>query len=62
LIVLIEKPSKRNEAEYCGRTDQNKMVVFPIENYRAGDYVKVLIEQVSKATLTGRIIHKVEQL
>lgn len=61
-IVLIERPSKRNEAEYCGRTDQNKMVVFPIENYRPGDFVKVLIEQVSKATLTGKIIEKVEQL
>ncbi|HUH72840.1 MAG TPA: tRNA (N6-isopentenyl adenosine(37)-C2)-methylthiotransferase MiaB [Chitinophagales bacterium] len=61
-IVLIEKVSKRNETEYCGRNDQSKMVVFPIENYRPGDYVKVLIEQVSKATLTGKIIEKVEQL
>lgn len=61
-IVLIEKPSKRNETEYCGRTDQNKMVVFPIENYRPGDYVKVVIEQVSKATLIGKITEKVEQL
>ncbi len=61
-IVLIEKASKRNEAEYCGRNDQNKMVVFPIENYRPGDYVKVLVESVSKATLIGKIIEKVEQL
>lgn len=61
-IVLIEKPSKRNEAEYCGRNDQNKMVVFPIENYRPGDYVKVLVESASTATLIGKIIEKVDHL
>ena len=61
-IVLIEKPSKRNIAEYCGRNDQNKMVVFPAENYKPGDYVKVLVEQASAATLIGKVIEKVEQL
>lgn len=61
-IVLIEKPSKRNIEEYCGRNDQNKMVVFPIENYKPGDYVKVLVESASTATLIGKIIEKVEQL
>ncbi len=61
-IVLVEKPSKRNEAEYCGRNDQNKMVVFPIENYKPGDYVKVLVEHASTATLIGKVIEKVEKL
>jgi len=61
-IVLVEKPSKRNIAEYCGRNDQNKMVVFPAENYKPGDYVKVLVEQASAATLIGKVIEKVEQL
>lgn len=61
-IVLVEKPSKRNEAEYCGRNDQNKMVVFPVENYKPGDYVKVLVEHASTATLIGKVIEKVEKL
>lgn len=61
-IVLIEKPSKRNIEEYCGRNDQNKMVVFPIENYQPGDYVKVLVESASTATLIGKVIEKVDQL
>lgn len=61
-IVLVEKPSKRNEAEYCGRNDQNKMVVFPVENYKPGDYVKVLVEHASTATLIGKVIEKVNHL
>jgi tRNA-2-methylthio-N6-dimethylallyladenosine synthase len=61
-IVLVEKPSKRNEAELCGRNDQNKMVVFPAENYRPGDYVKVRVEQATGATLIGKAIEKVNSL
>jgi tRNA-2-methylthio-N6-dimethylallyladenosine synthase len=59
-IVLVEKPSKRNEAELCGRNDQNKMVVFPAENYKPGDYVKVLVEHATAATLIGKAIGKAE--
>lgn len=61
-IVLVEKPSKRNDAELCGRNDQNKMVVFPAEQYQAGDYVEVLVEQATGATLIGKAIRKVTQL
>ncbi|MCO5232035.1 MAG: tRNA (N6-isopentenyl adenosine(37)-C2)-methylthiotransferase MiaB [Chitinophagales bacterium] len=61
-IVLIEKRSKRNETEYCGRNDQNKMIVFPMEDYKPGDYVKVIVEQVTAATLIGKVIEKVNQL
>lgn len=61
-IVLVEKPSKRNDAELCGRNDQNKMVVFPAEQFQAGDYVEVLVEHVTGATLIGKAIRKVNQL
>jgi tRNA-2-methylthio-N6-dimethylallyladenosine synthase len=54
-IVLIEKPSRRSEEDLCGRNDQNKMVVFPAENYRKGQYVKVLIEEANSATLKGKV-------
>ncbi|HIY75087.1 MAG TPA: tRNA (N6-isopentenyl adenosine(37)-C2)-methylthiotransferase MiaB [Candidatus Sphingobacterium stercorigallinarum] len=55
--VLIEGFSKRSDQDYCGRNDQNTMVVFPVdERYKVGDYVNVLGESCTSATLIGRII------
>lgn len=54
--VLIEKDSKRSNKDLCGRTDQNKMVVFPRQNYEPGQYVEVLIESATSASLKGKAI------
>ncbi|MBK9271165.1 MAG: tRNA (N6-isopentenyl adenosine(37)-C2)-methylthiotransferase MiaB [Saprospiraceae bacterium] len=55
--VLIEGDSKRSDQMFKGRTTQNKMVVFPkLDSLVPGDYVNVLIEAASSATLTGRIV------
>lgn len=54
--VLVEGPSKKNPEEFCGRTSQNKMVVFPKENVRKGDYVQVEIKDCTSATLKGVIV------
>ena len=55
--VLIEGFSKRSDKDYCGRNDQNTMVVFPVdERYQVGDYVNVLGESCTSATLIGKII------
>jgi tRNA-2-methylthio-N6-dimethylallyladenosine synthase len=54
--VLIEGPSKRSKDFLCGRTGRNSMVVFPKENYSAGQYVMVQIEDCSSATLHGKAI------
>ncbi len=55
--VLIEGFSKKSNNDYCGRSDQNAMVVFPVgENYKPGQYVNVLIERSTTATLIGRVI------
>ncbi len=54
--VLIEKVSKRSKDEFGGRNDQNKMIIFPRENYKIGDYVNVLVESCTKATLRGKIV------
>ena len=52
--VLIEGTSKRSDKQLCGRTSQNKMVVFDrIEGLQAGDYVEVKITDCSSATLFG---------
>jgi len=54
--VLVEGPSKRSDAEWCGRSSQNKMIVFPASGQKAGDYVNVKIESCTSATLLGKIV------
>jgi tRNA-2-methylthio-N6-dimethylallyladenosine synthase len=55
--VLIEGFSKKSDKDYCGRSDQNAMVVFPVdEKYKPGQYVNVLVERTTTATLLGRIV------
>jgi tRNA-2-methylthio-N6-dimethylallyladenosine synthase len=54
--VLIEGFSKRSDAYLSGRTSQNKVVVFPGENLKKGDYVAILIEKCTSATLIGKTI------
>src|SRR5690606_2732376 len=48
--VLIEGHSKRSDQDYCGRNDQNTMVVFPVdERYKVGDYVHVYADRCTAA-------------
>ena len=55
--VLIEGFSKRSDQDYCGRNDQNAMLVFPVDpRYKVGDYVNVLGESCTSATLIGKIV------
>jgi tRNA-2-methylthio-N6-dimethylallyladenosine synthase len=55
--VLIEGFSKKSDKDYCGRSDQNAMVVFPVtENYKPGQYVDVLIDRCTTATLLGKVV------
>lgn len=51
--VLTEGPSKKSDRELFGRNSQNKVVVFPGEGYRPGDYVRVKILRATPATLIG---------
>ncbi len=53
--VLIEGASKRSSDNLSGRTTQNKVVVFPGEGRKNGDYVNVCIERSTSATLIGKI-------
>lgn len=54
--VLVEGPSKRSDAQFCGRTDSNKMVVFDRATYEKGQYVQVRITDSTSATLIGEPI------
>lgn len=58
--VLIEGISRKNDQEFKGRTSQNKVVVFPKENYQLADYVTVKVNSCTSATLIGEAIEKVE--
>ncbi len=53
--VLAEGPSKRSAEHLMGRSSQNKVVVFPAGNHKAGDYVKVRISHCTAATLKGSV-------
>jgi len=54
--VLIEDFSKRSQDHLSGRTSQNKVVVFPGNGLRKGEFVSVKIEGCTSATLLGKII------
>ncbi len=56
--VLAEGASKKSPYDLTGRTSQNKVVVFPAENHKSGDYVNVEITGFTSATLTGKAKNK----
>jgi tRNA-2-methylthio-N6-dimethylallyladenosine synthase len=54
--VLIEGTSRRSAEFLQGRNTANKVVIFPKENKSKGEYVHVLVESCSTATLFGKIV------
>jgi len=58
--VLIEGDSKKSEADWMGRSSQNKVIVFPktADELKKGDYVTVLVTGCTQATLLGTITEK----
>lgn len=51
--VLVEGFSKRSREQLCGRTEQNKMVVFDKGSHHIGETVRVKITGSTSATLLG---------
>lgn len=54
--VLVEGYSKRSREQMCGRTQQNKMIVFPKGNAKPGDFVMVKVSEATSATMLGEIV------
>ena len=54
--VLVEGFSKRSHEQLCGRTEQNKMVVFPKAGHHIGETVLVKITGSTSATLLGEAL------
>ena len=49
--VLVEGRSKRSQEDMFGRTQQNKVVVFPARDIQVGDTVSCCVQRVTSATL-----------
>ena len=56
--ILIEGPSRKSLEQQCGRNTQNAMVVFDKTDHPAGQYIDVLIEDCTAATLFGKVVSK----
>jgi tRNA-2-methylthio-N6-dimethylallyladenosine synthase len=54
--VLIERESKKSNEQWSGKTSQNIVAVFPKENYKVGELVKVKILDCTTATLIGEAV------
>jgi|DewCreStandDraft_2_1066082.scaffolds.fasta_scaffold07003_4 tRNA-2-methylthio-N6-dimethylallyladenosine synthase len=55
--VLVEGESKRSSEQWMGRTDTNKVVIFPrSDEIKPGDYIIVRINKATSATLFGDIV------
>ena len=49
--VLIEGASKRSADQLYGRNSQNKVIIFPKENHKIGEYIDVTVQDCTAATL-----------
>lgn len=56
--VLVEGPSKKDPNEFCGRTDNNRVVNFVGHAGLIGSFVDIKITAVSSHTLRGEIPNK----
>lgn len=55
--VLVEGYSKRSKDDMFGRTQQNKVIVFPAGDTKVGDRVMCVVEKATSATMIG---HRVD--
>lgn len=54
--VLVEGYSKRSREDMFGRTEQNKVIVFPAGETRVGERVMVKVNSATSATLLGKLV------
>lgn len=54
--VLVEGYSKRSREDMFGRTEQNKVIVFPAGETRVGERVMVKVNSATSATLLGELV------
>lgn len=58
-IILVEGNSKKSDDFFVGRTDSNKILIFPKrDDISTSDYVKVKINRATSATLFAEVVEK----
>ena len=58
--VLVDGPSKKNDAVLSGRSDDNRIVIFEGPRRLTGELVKVKLERCSPNTLYGTLVEAPE--
>jgi tRNA-2-methylthio-N6-dimethylallyladenosine synthase len=53
--VLVEGKAKKPD-QLMGRNEANKIVVFPDQGQQIGDFVNVVIDEVTPNTLIGLVV------
>jgi tRNA-2-methylthio-N6-dimethylallyladenosine synthase len=56
VVVLVDGPSKKDKEVFSGYTEENKLVNFKSDKVKAGDLVKVHIDQAKTFSLDGTCI------
>ncbi len=51
--ILVDGPSRKDPTEWRGRTDTNKVVIFPKGDEEVGEYIFTRIDRATAATLYG---------
>lgn len=53
--VMVEAPSHRNKKEWLGRTECNRMVIFPSQAIQIGDFCQVRLLTVQGSVFKGEV-------
>lgn len=54
--ILVEGPSRKKEEMWQGRTETNKMCIFPYNGEKEGDLLKVKVVESNSATLYAEVL------
>ncbi|GAB4335944.1 MAG: tRNA (N6-isopentenyl adenosine(37)-C2)-methylthiotransferase MiaB [Calditrichia bacterium] len=55
-VLIEEEKTRKSDADYQGRNDGNKLVIFPAGPYKRGDFVKVKITDATAHVLKGEVV------
>jgi tRNA-2-methylthio-N6-dimethylallyladenosine synthase len=55
--ILVEGNSKKSDKHHYGKTDSNKVVVFPKGTEQIGEYVNVKVLSCTTGTLIGELVN-----
>jgi tRNA-2-methylthio-N6-dimethylallyladenosine synthase len=54
--VLVEAPSRKDPAQLCGRTENNRVVNFSAHGAKVGEFLNILITEALPNSLRGQLV------